>query len=128
MSIYLYISPCVLLSGRKSSFGREHHRSNSDSLRPIKGSASCHDLLSVSAYHPGPAGLRLASTPAGSCSSLESLAEAGEPAVGAGTGAGAGAGTQAVSSGSKPEVTGVSPKEGPIEGGTKVGVIVCWMY
>jgi len=98
------ISLSPMLS-RKSSFGKEHKRSSSDTQR-IKGSLSCTDL---SAYHPGPPGLKLAPSGAlDSGSSMESLSQSHHE-------------TEAIDT-IKPEVTGVSPKEGPVEGGTKVTV------
>lgn len=97
------------LLGRKSVDAKEHKRSHSEVMfgTAPKGSVSCMDLTSTTTPFNAttrPDTKHLKAFPADSLSSLESISET----------------TSASSATRKPEVNGISPNEGPVEGGTKV--------
>lgn len=94
--------------GRKSLDQKEHRRSHSDFNTLPRSSLSCHDLTSTSSYSAGARSenRHLKIIPTDSLSSLDSISETGT----------------AASVSTKPEVSGISPNEGPVEGGTKVTI------
>lgn len=97
---------------RKHSDDKDHKRSRSESLFNLtpKGSVSCQDLTSVSPHHASQQENRhLKVVHTDSLTSLDSISET-SPA------------SAAAFESRRPEVTGISPNEGPVEGGTKVTI------